>query len=673
MSTPAEPPDQTPTESTPPEPAPPDPAPPDPAPPDPATPDPATPKSPAPPAHPSRRAIAPLVIGALGVVFGDIGTSPLYAFKECFSPEHGIAPTPANILGLLSLITWSLAWVIAFKYLTVMLRADNNGEGGILALLALALRSLHHEPRMRWFVVSLGIFGAAMFYGDSMITPAISVLSAVEGLAVATPVFSHWVIPITVAVLAGLFLIQRHGTANVGAFFGPITAVWFVTIAAAGVSRIGDHPDILLALNPVLALSFLAANPVAGFLVLGAVFLVLTGGEALYADMGHFGRRPIRIAWFCLVMPALLLNYYGQGAYVLAHPEGIANPFYRMLPAWGVLPMVVLATAAAVIASQAVISGAFSITRQAIHLGYIPRLEILHTSFRQIGQVYVPFVNWSLFVAVILLVVGFKSASSLANAYGIAVSATMVIECALAMIVARRLWKWSPLATAGVLGTMLAVDLAFFASNAAKFLSGGWFPLLIGAGCFTLLVTWKRGRTLLHRRMSEEGIPLEPFLDALAVSPPQVVPGTAIFMTSAPGKVPHAMLHNLKHNKVLHERVLFLTVVTHDVPLVPPEDRVQLKRLRDGFWQAEAWYGFKEHPDIAEVLEMCKDRYGLAFEPMETSYFLSRETIVAGERQGMAAWRNHLFAWMSRNATRATDFFNVPINRVVELGTHVDI
>ena len=625
------------------------------------------------PMHLSRRALAPMVVGALGIVFGDIGTSPLYALKECFSPEHGIAPTSANVVGLLSLITWSMAWVIAFKYLAVMLRADNDGEGGILALLALALRGLHHEPRTRWFVVSLGIFGAAMFYGDSMITPAISVLSAVEGLEIAAPVIAHWVIPLTIAILTALFVIQRHGTASVGALFGPITAVWFVAIAIAGASRIGDHPDILLALNPAMAVSFLVAHPVAGFLVLGAIFLVLTGGEALYADMGHFGRRPIRIAWFGLVMPALLLNYYGQGAYVLAHPEAVRNPFYLMLPAWGVLPMVGLATAAAVIASQAVISGAFSITRQAIHLGYIPRLEILHTSFRQIGQVYVPFVNWMLFGAVILLVLGFRTSGGLANAYGIAVSATMVIECMLAMVVAHRLWKWHPLATAGVLGAMLVVDLAFFASNAAKLLSGGWFPLAVGAGLYVLLVTWKRGRTLLMRRMSEQGIPLEPFLDALAVSPPQVVPGTAIFMTSAPGKVPHAMLHNLKHNKVLHERVVFLTVVTHDVPLVPVEDRVQLTRLRDGFWQAEAWYGFKEHPDIAEILATCKSRYQLAFDPMETSYFLSRETIVAGKRQGMAPWRDHLFAWMSRNATRATDFFNIPINRVVELGTHVDI
>jgi KUP system potassium uptake protein len=632
-----------------------------------------SPDAPTPVAHSSRAALPALVVGALGVVFGDIGTSPLYALKECFSAEHGIAPTPENVKGILSLITWSMAWVVAWKYLSVMMRADNDGEGGILALLALALRGIHHEPRMRWFVIMLGIFGAAMFYGDSMITPAISVLSAVEGLEIATPVFSRWVIPVTLAILAALFLIQRHGTGRVGAFFGPVTALWFVAIAVAGLSRLGDHPDIVHALNPAQAVGFLVANPLPGFLVLGAVFLVLTGGEALYADMGHFGKRPVRIAWFGLVMPSLLLNYYGQGAFLLANPAAVKNPFYLMLPGWALLPMVALATAATVIASQAVISGAFSITRQAIHLGYIPRLKILHTSDRQIGQVYVPFINWMLFAAVVLLVLGFQSSGHLANAYGIAVSATMVIECALAMVVAHRLWKWHPAATAAVLGSMLAIDFAFFASNAAKFLSGGWFPLAIGAACFTLLVTWKRGRTLLMRRMSEEGIPLEPFLDALAVSPPQVVPGTAIFMTSAPGKVPHAMLHNLKHNKVMHERVVFLTVVTHDVPVVPVEDRVQLSRLREGFWQMEAWYGFKEHPDVGEIFASCRRQYGLAFEPMETSFFLSRETIVAGERRGMATWRDHLFAWMSRNATRATDFFNIPINRVVELGTHVDI
>jgi len=614
-----------------------------------------------------------MAVGALGVVFGDIGTSPLYALKECFSPDHGIAPTPENVKGLLSLITWSMAWVIAFKYLGVMMRADNSGEGGILALLALALRGLQGEPRKRWFVVMLGIFGAAMFYGDSMITPAITVLSAVEGLAIATPVFSHAVVPTAIGILAVLFLIQRHGTATVGILFGPVMVLWFACLGAIGIWHIAQNPAVLAAASPHHAVAFLMANPLLGFLVLGAVFLALTGGEALYADMGHFGRRPIRLAWFALVMPALLLNYFGQGAFVLANPAAVKNPFYLMLPAWGVLPMVALATAAAVIASQAVITGAFSVTRQAILLGYIPRLAILHTSSREIGQIYVPFVNWTLFAAVVLLVVGFRTSDQLANAYGIAVAATMVIECVLAMVVAHRLWKWSPLATFGIIGSMLAIDLAFFASNAAKFLSGGWFPLVIGAAIFTVMVTWKRGRTLLRRRLAEQGIPLEAFVGALAVGPPHRVAGTAIFMTSTLDTVPTALLHNLKHNKVLHERVVFLTIVTHDVPVVPAEDRVQLKRLADGFWTVEAWYGFKEQPDITQVLDSCRLRYGLGFDPMETSYFLSRETVIAGDRPGMARWRDKLFAWMTRNATRATDFFNIPINRVVELGTHVDI
>ncbi len=614
-----------------------------------------------------------MAVAALGVVFGDIGTSPLYAFKECFSAEHGIEPTPENVKGLLSLITWSMAWVIAYKYLFVMMRADNSGEGGILALLALALRGLQGQPKRRWYVIMLGIFGAAMFYGDSMITPAITVLSAVEGLAIATPAFSHAAVPTAIVILAALFLIQRHGTATVGILFGPVMVLWFLSLGAIGLWHIAQNPAVLAAASPHHAVAFLFANPLLGFLVLGAVFLALTGGEALYADMGHFGRRPIRLAWFALVMPALLLNYFGQGAFVLANPAAVKNPFYLMLPEWGVLPMVALATAAAVIASQAVITGAFSMTRQAILLGYIPRLAITHTSSREIGQIYVPFVNWSLFVAVVLLVVGFRSSDHLANAYGIAVAATMVIECLLAMVVARRLWMWSPLATFGIIGSMLAVDLAFFASNAAKFLSGGWFPLVIGAGIFTVMVTWKRGRTLLARRLAEQGIPLADFVEALATDPPHRVPGTAIFMTSSLETVPSALLHNLKHNKVLHERVVFLTIVTHDVPMVPVEDRVQLKRLSDGFWTVEAWYGFKEQPDIAHVLDSCQLRYGLGFDPMETSFFLSRETVIAGDRPGMARWRDKLFAWMTRNATRATDFFNVPINRVVELGTHVDI
>jgi KUP system potassium uptake protein len=621
-----------------------------------------------------RKATAALVLGAIGVVFGDIGTSPLYALKEAFSPEHGIPLNPDNVMGILSLIVWSMVWVITIKYLVVMMRADNNGEGGILALLALALRETRGRPRLKWTIIGIGIFGASMFYGDSMITPAISVLSAVEGLEVATPVFGPYVIPITLGVLTGLFVIQRHGTGKVGSFFGPITAVWFISIGALGAMQLAKNPVVLAALKPAFAVDFMFAYPLLGFLVMGAVFLALTGGEALYADMGHFGKRPIRIAWICLVFPALLLNYFGQAAFVLANPAGIRNPFFLMIPDWALYPMVVLATCATVIASQAVISGAFSMTRQAIQLGYIPRLEIMHTSERSIGQIYVPFVNWSLYVAVVLLVLGFQSSSSLANAYGIAVAATMVIECILAMVVARLIWKWKQWMVVLVIGSMLVVDALFLASNAVKFFSGGWFPVLIGAGIFTMLMTWKRGRALMFRRLSEQGIPLKPFLEGLDAHPPTKVQGTAIFMTSTLDTVPHALLHNLKHNKVLHDQTVFLTVVTHDVPRVPAEDRVQFDRVLSGFYRMEAWYGFTEQPDIDEILDSVRMRYGMTFDVMDTSFFLSRETVIpTAETPGMALWRDHLFAWMTRNATRATDFFNIPPNRVVELGTHIEI
>ncbi len=627
----------------------------------------------APTAYTPHKAIAPLVIGAIGVVFGDIGTSPLYALKTAFSPEHGIPLSPTSVMGLLSLITWSMVWVIALKYLVVMMRADNNGEGGILALLALSLREVKSERRLRWTIIAVGIFGAAMFYGDSMITPAISVLSAVEGLEVATPAFSPFVLPITIGILTGLFVIQRHGTARMGAHFGPVTLLWFIAIAAAGVVHIVQYPGVLAALNPAAAVTFFELYPLQGFLVLGAVFLALTGGEALYADMGHFGKKPIRIGWFCVVMPALLLNYYGQGAFVLQDPTGIKNPFFLMLPQWALLPMVGLATCATIIASQAVITGAFSVTRQAILLGYIPRLEIEHTSSREIGQIYIPFINWSLFVAVVLLVLGFQRSESLANAYGIAVAATMVIECVLAWVVARRIWKWPWWMDARVIGSMLAIDTIFLASNATKIASGGWFPLVIGSAIFAMLVTWRRGRSIMARRLDEQGIPLKPFLESLAGSPPTRVEGSAIFMTSSTTAVPHALLHNLKHNKVLHEKTVFLTIVTHDVPVVPAEDRVQYERIGAGFYRLEAWYGFQEQPDIDEILNSCRVRYGLGFDLMDTSFFLSRDTVIPAEMPGMAKWRDHLFAWMMRNSTRATDFFHIPANRVVELGTHVEI
>ena len=631
---------------------------------------------PAPSSQPAlrRHSTALLVIGAIGVVFGDIGTSPLYALKTAFSPGSGIPLTQANVFGILSLLVWSMVWVIAFKYLTVIMRADNSGEGGILALLALALRGAERLGRLKWFVVGLGIFGASMFYGDSVITPAISVLSAVEGLEIMTPRLAPYVVPIALMVLAGLFMIQRHGTSRVGAFMGPITALWFVAIGAAGVAHIARHPAILGAVNPAHAVGLMESYPLAGFLVLGAVFLVVTGGEALYADMGHFGKRAIRIGWFGLVMPALLLNYFGQAALVLDTPEAIRNPFYLMFPAWALPPMVVLATCATVIAAQAVISGAFSITRQAILLGYIPRLEILHTSERAIGQIYIPFVNWMLFVAVVLLVLTFGSSERIAHAYGIAVSATMVIEVLLLAVVARRLWRWSRAAVALMIGTMLVVDLTFLASNATKFASGGWFPILFGAGIFTMLLTWKRGRAVLLRRMSERSIPLEPFLQQLHALPPERVSGTAIFMSSTPEAVPHALLHNLKHNKVLHERTVFLTITTHDVPRVPDIDRVQVRCILNGFYQVEAWYGFTEQPDIHEILDQCRARHGMEFDLMDTSFFLSRESVIPVARApSLAFWRDHLFAWMTRNATRATDFFDIPANRVVELGTHIEI
>jgi KUP system potassium uptake protein len=633
--------------------------------------------SPAAPAHASHQPHGPtavLIIGAIGVVFGDIGTSPLYALKEAFSPKYGIPLTHDNVLGILSMMFWSLIWVITIKYQFLIMRADNNGEGGILSLLALALRDVGNRPKLRWTIIGLGIFGAAMFYGDSMITPAITVLSSMEGLKEYSPELAPYVIPATLVVITILFFIQRHGTATVGKFFGPVMVLWFITIAVIGIAQVAKNPDVLHALDPAYAVDFVFAYPLAGFFVLAAVFLVLTGGESIYTDMGHFGKKPIRIAWLGLVFPALICNYFGQGAAVLASPEAIANPFYRMVPEWGLLPMVVMATLASAIASQAVISGAFSVTRQAIQLGYIPRLEILHTSERAIGQIYVPFVNWVMFVSVILLVLGFQTSTNIASAYGIAVTATMMIDTILLGVVAWLLWKWRKFTIGLTVGSMLVVDFLFFASNTTKINDGGWFPLTIGAIIFTLLMTWKRGRTLMFRRLSEHGIPLKPFLESLAAHPPLKVPGTAIFMTSTPNAVPHALLHNLKHNKVMHEKTVFLTIITHDVPFVPDEDRVQLAQLLEGFWTLEAWYGFKEQPDIDEILGACRLRYGLEFDVMDTSFFLSRETVIpTADTPGMAYWRDHVFAWMSRNATRATDFFNIPANRVVELGTHVEI
>jgi len=619
------------------------------------------------------REFTPLMLAAVGIVYGDIGTSPLYALQVCFDPQRGFVLNEANVLGILSLLFWALTIVVSLKYIMFVMSAGNKGEGGILALLAMALRGTQPHSRVRWLIISCGIAGAAMFYGDAIITPAISVLSAVEGLEVTAPVLGHFVVPLTIVILGALFLLQSYGTAGIGNLFGPVMVIWFAVIGGVGLVQVIGNPTVLQAINPLHGLQLLAANPARGFLLLGSVFLAVTGAEALFADMGHCGRAPIRLDWFGFVMPALLLNYFGQGALVLAHPEAIKNPFYLMVPSWAVIPLVVLATGATVIASQAVISGAYSMTSQAIKLGYAPRLEIDHTSTQHVGQIYMPFVNWLLFFLVVLLVVGFKSSSALASAYGIAVSGTMVATTLLLMIVARRLWHWNLAVVILAIGAFLIVDLIFLAANATKVLDGGWFPLVVGMVCYVIFMTWKRGRVLLFERLAEQGIPLKPFLASLIAETPRRVPGTAVFMTSSIDNVPHALLHNLKHNKVLHERCIFLKIVTHDVPTVSGEERLRYEKLDDGFYVLEANYGFKDEPDILELLESCRTRYGLGCEMMETSFFLSRETIIPTRLPGMALWRDHLFAWMSRNATRATDYFRLPANRVIELGTHVEI
>jgi KUP system potassium uptake protein len=620
----------------------------------------------------AKKPMLPLMVGAIGVVYGDIGTSPLYTIREVFGGHHAMPLNEGNVLGLLSLIFWALIVVVTLKYVVLIMRADNNGEGGILTLTALVARGLERHNKLRWWLVGFGIFGAAMFFGDAMITPAISVLSAVEGLDVMAPGLSHYVVPITVAIMVVLFWIQKRGTGSVGALFGPICALWFLVIGVLGAVQIVSNPEVLAALSPLYAYRFVADHPFATFLALGAVVLAVTGTEALYADMGHFGAGPIRRAWVLFVMPALVLNYFGQGALLLADPGAIKNPFYLLAPSWFVLPLVVLATCATVIASQAVISGAFSLARQAVQMGYCPRLAIQHTSEREIGQIYVPFINWTLFVAVILLVVGFRSSSALAGAYGIAVTMAMLIDTVLIFFVMRRLWHWSlPVALAIALPLGL-IDAAFLASNSLKIPEGGWFPLAVGGVVFTLLTTWKRGRLILMHRLAEDAMPLDLFIPSIEASPPTRVAGTAVFLTSTPDRVPHAMLHNLKHNKVLHERVVFLTVVTHDIPFVDPDDRFEVAPLGADFYRMYAHYGFKEDPDVPALLE-ASGRKGFAFDMMETSFFVSRETLIATKVPGMSLWRERLFAQMSKNAVKASDFFRVPTNRVVELGTQVEL
>ena len=613
-----------------------------------------------------------LVVGAIGVVYGDIGTSPLYTLREAFHGAHGLPVTSANVLGVLSVIFWALVIVVTFKYVMLVLRADNHGEGGVLALTALVSRGLEGQPRRRWWLVGFGIFGAAMFYGDGMITPAISVLSAVEGLEVMAPGLHRFIVPTTIAILVALFAIQRHGTGRVGALFGPVMCVWFVTIAILGVVGVAREPAVLAAINPKFAIAFFTASPMLSFLALGAIVLAVTGTEALYADMGHFGKSPIRRAWILFVMPALVLNYFGQGALILADPAAVKNPFYLLAPAWALLPLVILATCATVIASQAVISGAFSLTRQAIQMGYCPRLTIMHTSERQIGQIYVPFINWALLIAVILLVLGFRSSSNLAGAYGIAVTLAMLIDSISLFVVMRRLWRWPFVLALAVAVPFVVIDVAFLASNSLKIPEGGWFPILSGIVVFTLLTTWKRGRAVLMKRLSDDAMPLDLFIQSVETSPPTRVPGTAIFLTSSLNSVPHALLHNLKHNKVLHERIVFLTVTTGDIPSVPVKKRYEAKPLGCDFFQIVAHYGFKDDPDIPELLEEC-GRRGFVFDMMETSFFVSRETLIATVTPGMALWRERLFVSMSKNATKASDFFSIPSNRVVELGTQVEL
>jgi KUP system potassium uptake protein len=612
-----------------------------------------------------------LSIAALGIVYGDIGTSPLYALKDCFGP-HTISPTPANVLGVLSLIFWSLVLIVSVKYLAFVLSADNRGEGGILALMALTHPGGGGGRRPRYVILLLGLFGAALLYGDGVITPAISVLGAVEGLTVRQPEFSGWIVPLAVVILVGLFLLQQRGTGGVGAIFGPVMCVWFAAIAALGLAAIVSHPEVLGAINPWHGFDFFVRNRLPGFLILGSVFLILTGAEALYADMGHFGARPIRIVWFALVLPALLLNYFGQGALLLRDASAAENLFYHLAPSWALYPMVALATAAAVIASQAVISGAFSLTRQAVQLGYSPRVSIEHTSSVEIGQIFIPSVNWWMMLATIAVVLGFRSSTGLAGAYGVAVTSTMVITTLLLHVVSREVWGWSVWRATLLAGAFLLIDLSFFGANLVKIPQGGWLPLLIAAGIYTLMATWKTGRQILSKRLQEKSVPLNILMADLAADPPLRVPGVAVFMSGNPGGTPPALVHNLAHNKVLHERVIFLTVVTEEVPHVSPAERVTVKHLGKGFHTVMVRYGFMEDPNILDIIAACKERRLII--PLEgTTFFLGREELVSTDRPGMARWRERLFAFMSRNALRATAFFQIPSTQVFEVGAQVEL
>ena len=618
-----------------------------------------------------KSSLAALTLGAIGVVYGDIGTSVLYAVKEVFNHGH-VAVTPDNVYGLMSIFFWTMTVIVSIKYVALVLRADNNGEGGLIAMLALASTAVKDKPKLRRTLLIIGIFGTSLFYGDGVITPAISVLSAVEGLEVVSPAFAQGVIPITLAILFALFVVQKKGTAGIGKFFGPITLVWFFVIALLGVSQIITQPEILKALSPHYAVLFMWANPGTTFIILGAVVLCVTGAEALYADLGHFGKKPIRLAWFSIVMPCLVLNYFGQGALLLSNPAAVKNPFYLMAPDWALLPLVGLATMATVIASQALITGAFSVTKQAIQMGYLPRLRIFHTSVRDTGQIYMPFVNWGLFVVIVLAVVMFRSSSNLAAAYGIAVTTDMLITTILTFFVIRYSWKYPLWLCVAATGFFFMVDLAFWGSNLLKLLDGGWFPLVIGGAIFTLMITWKDGRRLLNDKLRADSLDLNSFIDAVFVSPPARVDGTAVFLTAEPGTVPNALLHNLKHNKVLHEQNLFVTVRNHEVPWIGMDKRLEIESLGHQCWQVVVNYGFKNDRDLPKALQNVKGR-GCGLDPMMTSYFLSRDTVVPTIGGGMAAWREKLFAQMHHNASGAADYLNLPSNAVVELGSKIEI
>ncbi|MEY5051182.1 MAG: hypothetical protein RLZZ619_1112 [Pseudomonadota bacterium] len=617
--------------------------------------------------------VAALVMAAIGVVFGDIGTSPLYALKECFSPEHGIPFSQAAVFGIISMMFWAILLVVTFKYVLFVMRADNKGEGGVLSLMALALRSLTTGSASYLTVMMLGMFGACMLYGESVITPAISVLSAVEGLEIATPELKRFVIPITLTILIALFVIQKYGTAAVGKFFGPITLVWFLSLAALGLYNVVKAPQIFGAINPIHAIDFISEHTLMAYIVMGSVVLVVTGVEALYLDMGHFGKKPVRYAWLFLVLPSLLLNYFGQGALLLSDVEAIKNPFYLMVPEWALWPMVGLATAATVIASQAVISGAYSLANQAILLGFLPRMGIQHTSDDERGQIYIPVVNWSLLIMVIFTVIEFRESGNLAAAYGISVTTTMLITTILLAIVMRREWHLNPIMIFGLILSFLVLDLSFWTANLIKVKDGGWYPLIIGLICFTCLITWFKGRKLLRERIVNESIPLEPFVQGLLAHPPHRVEGTGIFLTAHIDYVPVAMLHNLKHNRVLHQRVFFLKLSIWDVPYVNDSERLTMKDMGGEIYLVRSVHGFKETPDINKVLALIEAQYDIKFDLMETSFFLARDTVVPSKLPGMALWRERLFAWMLQNSAKPSDFFQIPTNRVVELGAKIEI